>query len=663
MTTANMAANSVEPQGIQDLWRETLGDPGVSIAVLDGPVDRSHPSFAGADLRHVETVASGGAGDGPAAAHGTHAASIIFGQRGGPVAGVTPRCRGLIAPIFADGPNGALLPCSQIELARAILLAIEHGAHVVNISGGEPSPSGEAHPILASAIRTCAARGVLVVAAAGNEGCDCLHVPGALPWVLPVGAMDARGEPLAFSNWGGRYRTRGILAPGADIRGARPGGGAAADSGTSYAAAIVSGVAGLLLSLQRKLGQRPDPRAVKEALVGAAVGCDSLPSKDCRRVLAGRLNVKGAVWRVMQRGTAMDESTESQEAAEVQAAALASPGEGEANAVRAAASAGLAPRAVEAAPAVSAGAALADSPAESAPEGGTVLPSHAKESGCGCGGAGESCSCKGAGQAHLVYALGHLGFSFVSEARRDSLAQHMEGNPHDPGQLLAYLEANPWDAEAVIWTLNLDATPVYAIMPQGVFAAEAYQRLREFLKEQLTEGVERISLPGVALGKTQLMTGEVVPVVRPDLRCMYNWTTAALADAVKGAESGESGKGERKRGSATPRNGVTNFLERIYHELRNLGVTSQERAINYAATNAFNVGRIFEAALKAKMELDTIEVEPSPVCRQGSDCWDVKLLFFDPENVLRSRQAYRYTVDVSDICPVTVGGVRSWSVR
>src|SRR5207247_1268487 len=84
------------------------------------------------------------------------------------------------------------------------------GAHVVNISGGQFAPSGGAHPLLADAVRSCTSRGILVVAAAGNDGCDCLHLPAALPNVLTVGALDRAGRPLAFSNWGAAYRSHGI---------------------------------------------------------------------------------------------------------------------------------------------------------------------------------------------------------------------------------------------------------------------------------------------------------------------------------------------------------------------------------------------------------------------------------------------------------------------
>ena len=105
----------------------------------------------------------------------------------------------------------------------------------------------------------CANHGVLVVAAAGNDGCPCLHVPAAMPSVLVVGAMDGRGEPLDSSNWGEAYRTHGVLAPGEQIEGAAPGGGTAASNGTSFATALVSGVAALLMS-RRTATRSEEPR-------------------------------------------------------------------------------------------------------------------------------------------------------------------------------------------------------------------------------------------------------------------------------------------------------------------------------------------------------------------------------------------------------------------
>jgi cyanobactin maturation PatA/PatG family protease len=272
------------------------------------------------------------------------------------------------------------------------------------------------------------------------------------------------------------------------------------------------------------------------------------------------------------------------------------------------------------------------------------------------------------GGPSLVFALGTLGYDFGTEARRDSIAQHMAGpdnpapNPQDPTQLLAYLEANPDQAAAVIWTLSLDATPIYAVSPNGPFAAAAYERLRQFLGEQLTEGVERVSIPGVIAGQIRLMSGQTMPVIIPELRCMYSWSTAALIEAVCGKAPSKSAKAEEQETHDRKTEAVANFLQRIYHELRNLGLTSQERAMNYAGANLANANDIFESALKRNLELHSIDVAPSPICRPDSDCWDVKLLFFDPENVLRAKTVYQFTVDVSDVCPVMVGPVRSWSL-
>ena len=64
------------------------------------------------------------------------------------------------------------------------------------------------------------------------------------------------------------------------------------------------------------------------------------------------------------------------------------------------------------------------------------------------------------------------------------------------------------------------------------------------------------------------------------------------------------------------------------------------------------------------MQLDTIDVERSPICRPDSDCWDVKLIFFNPSKVFeQARKVYRFSIDVGDLVPVTVGSVRSWFVR
>jgi subtilisin family serine protease len=102
-------------QGLEALWAETPGDPEIRVAILDGPVELQHPAFSGARLRAMETLVPGTAGYGPATVHGTHIASIIFGQPGGPVAGLAPACTGIWSRSS---------PTAPMELFRPVLSSI-----------------------------------------------------------------------------------------------------------------------------------------------------------------------------------------------------------------------------------------------------------------------------------------------------------------------------------------------------------------------------------------------------------------------------------------------------------------------------------------------------------------------------------------------------------
>jgi subtilisin family serine protease len=73
---------------IHPLWAETRGDRRVCVAILDGPVDVSHPCLQGAALTQIPTLVSGTATNGPSSQHGTHVASIIFGQPGTAITGI-----------------------------------------------------------------------------------------------------------------------------------------------------------------------------------------------------------------------------------------------------------------------------------------------------------------------------------------------------------------------------------------------------------------------------------------------------------------------------------------------------------------------------------------------------------------------------------------------
>ena len=656
------------------------GDRNICVAILDGPVDIAHPCFQGADLTVLPTLAPTAArSDGFMSAHGTHVASIIFGQPETSVPGIAPQCRGLIVPIFADDRRST----KQLDLARGIERAVNAGAHVINISGGELTDFGEADGWLENAVSLCRQNNILLVAAAGNNGCDCLHVPAALPAVLAVGAMDERGHPLDFSNWGDTYEQQGILAPGEDILGAKPGGGTERLSGTSFATPIVSGVAALLLSEQVRRGETPDPQKVRQLLLQSALPCDDDVPEQARRCLAGRLNVSGAF--TLLKGGNMSEELATASAPSVEASCGCNGGlvaaeptteSGPMPARSVSEFPGASPATVEAAgplspqPLPSPAQPVTQMPAQPL----TQMPAPTQTLSMTTNQVTPSQAPSELADSQFVYVLGTLGYDFGTEARRDTFKQLMPpfdfagnmvpANPYDARQMVDYLGNNISEARSLIWTLNIELTPVYAIDPTGPFASETYHVLRELLQGQIQaedneEYVERVSIPGILTNRSvKLFSGQVIPVVEPQsTRGLYGWKVNGLVNAALEAVRAEGGDA----GEARIRQTLDGFLNRIYYDLRNLGTTSQDRALNFAVTNAFQAAQTFSQSVAVGMELDSVTVEKSPFCRLDSDCWDIKLKFFDPENNRRAKKIYRFTIDVSDLVPVTMGEVRSWS--
>ncbi len=682
---------------IEELWARTYGDPEICVAVLDGLVDLAHSCFEGANLRQLTTLVQGQADpSGLMSLHGTHITSVIFGQPNCPAPGIAPRCKGLIVPVFADDRR----KLSQLDLARAINTAREAGAQVINFSGGQLTSDGDAEVLLQDAVRACESEDVLLVAAAGNDGCDCLHVPAALPAVLAVGAMNEAGQPLDFSNWGASYGWNGILAPGENILGAKPGGGAARMSGTSFAAPIISGVAALLLSLLKQQGKHASPQRVRQALLRAATPCDRQTDRDCRRILAGKLNIPGTLDALGLSEVSPTNARKNSMNQELQAASVTgreNEADDQGHVESAAVTAACACNGVDAPLASDAvfhsnGETTADEPDSAAPAAirsstrvGLAPPAAPAPSGNGSAvvasspGAAPSpgvTASQSAGEAggNLVYALGTLGYDFGTEARRDSFKQLMPAfqiddtlvpaNPYDARQMVDYLAQYPSEALELIWTLNLELTPIYAIKPAGPYAGHVYDTLIQLMTGEVNaendpEYIERVSIPGKLTGQTvRLFSGQVVPVIEPqNNRGLYGWKVNSLVEAA--IESLKGGEGETPEDDAV-RASLRGFLSKVYYDLRNLGATSRDRALNFAATNAFQASATFYDAVRSGMDLDTIHVEKSPFCRMDSDCWDVKLRFFDPENNRRARIVYRFTLDVSDVIPVTVGDVRQW---
>jgi type VII secretion-associated serine protease mycosin len=223
---------------VTDAHRISRGN-GVTVAVIDTGV-QPVPSLKGNVLRGT-VVDPAGSGDGRAdrIGHGTAMAGLIaaHGTREDAGAlGIAPEAK--ILPIT---DNVGRVQGSNDLTATAINWAVAHGAEVINISsGGGPSPA------LRAAVQAALEADVVVVASAGNKpSATAVQFPAFYPGVIAVGAVDRNGNLASISTTG-----RGVVitAPGVDITSTGLNGQYRKGTGTSDAAAIVSGAVALIRS-------------------------------------------------------------------------------------------------------------------------------------------------------------------------------------------------------------------------------------------------------------------------------------------------------------------------------------------------------------------------------------------------------------------------------
>ena len=597
--------------GLDRLWSITRGRSDVRLAILDGQPDISSLAPQG----HNGTEE-----------HATLIHSIISGSRDELVAGIAPNCTVITIPIF--DPQAPSARASQEQLASAILEAINAGAQIINVSAAQFGDLLQLSSKLARAIEAAQGSKVLIVAATGNHGCAADTLPASIPGVLPVGAHDDDGMPLIFSNWGSGHRY-GVLAPGKTIPGACIGGGVCPSTGTSYATAIVTGVAALLLSASRELHTFVSAADLKTIIIDSCDKTCAQTAENKSACLAGTLDVAKATDRLMsiQNLTAASEEIITMQNTEFSnhETALLKPADQS----------------------------VARSPS-SIDRDVKIAPAD-----CGCSGSAEKCSCAGTG-LQLAYAIGRLGISFANSARRDSLWRSINGRregdlkPISDAELLAIFKKQPFAAQSVIWTLSRSEVPMYAIQPAGAFAADVYKWL---VKEWSDSGVEFVSIPGVISGELTLYDGITIPIIEPDLRGMYSWGNAGFTKKIVDARKNDM-KGATE---AQLTRDVERFFGKIYFAIRNKGLTPQERALNAAATNAFNFSDVITEAGGEGLTLRDVYAETSPLTRPGGDYQDVLLTFFNPRD--RQGQAplrARFTIDVSDTVPVMIGDPVTW---
>ena len=232
------------------LMARTSGNPDVTIGLIDGPVVTQHPDLAGGQLREIPGKNGGTCTqvNSTACLHGTFVAGILSSKRHSHAPAICPNCTLLIRPIFAETTSGReqMPSATPLELAAAIIETIDAGARVLNMSLGLAHPSTQGEQALNEALNHAVRRGVLVVAAAGNQGTLGSSAITRHPWVIPVVACTLAGRPTNESNLGSSLGRRGVRAPGDGITSLGAEGRSLTLGGTSVAVPFVTGTIALL---------------------------------------------------------------------------------------------------------------------------------------------------------------------------------------------------------------------------------------------------------------------------------------------------------------------------------------------------------------------------------------------------------------------------------
>lgn len=258
-------------------WGVTSGKSNIIIAVLDTGIDKGQEDLVGKVVAEVNFTDSSTTDD--IYGHGTHVAGIIaaWTKNGAGVAGLAHDCRLMNVKVADD--QGRF---DSAVAAKGVRWAVEHGANIINMSlvSTEPSPS------LEEAINYAWSKGAVVIAAAGNLVGTKIVYPAYYSNCIAVAATDSNDCVASWSSQGGWVD---VAAPGVDIYSTLPDNQYGYKSGTSMAAAYVSGLAALLFTLEKD--RNDDGFLNDEVRTAIENGCDVLNTG----AVKGRINAFNAV--------------------------------------------------------------------------------------------------------------------------------------------------------------------------------------------------------------------------------------------------------------------------------------------------------------------------------------------------------------------------------
>lgn len=253
--------------------------PYLHVAVLDTGIDYAHTDLQGAVVYCIVSLNNGATyyegtnlrNCRDPNGHGTHVAGIIAARlNGAGVAGVAPKVRLYAVRVLSASGSGYIS-----DVAKGIVEATKGPDDVAGNSDDvdviSMSLGGPHSDTLYNAVKYAYSYGVVLVAAAGNEGASSPSYPAAYPEVIAVGAVDRNYNVPSWSN-----RNPDLVAPGVDILSTYPNNKYAYMSGTSMACPHVSGVVALMQAIRQAFGLRKlTPDEVRYILINTAIDLGS----------------------------------------------------------------------------------------------------------------------------------------------------------------------------------------------------------------------------------------------------------------------------------------------------------------------------------------------------------------------------------------------------
>ncbi|MCC7167305.1 MAG: S8 family serine peptidase [Rhodospirillales bacterium] len=583
--------------GLEGIRARTAGNEAILIGIIDGPVERAHPALRGARFLGSPNVAAGSCAKVPQAAcrHGTFVSGLLAATGDDGFAGLCPGCRFLNWPVFSDQVTG--IPRIEPEtLAAAIEGCIDQGAGIINLSLCWDRLEGLRDGGLGAALDRAAERGVLVVAAAGNQSTlGSSNITGH-PWVIPVVGGKGAGAPLINATLAPSVASGGVMAPGLGVAAPMAGGGIGTFSGSSAAVPFVTAALALLWSLMPKARARELRWAVAQPRLASSL---LPPWLDANRAW-GRLRASALPIPIPTKERAMSESLSSDS------------------------------RPVETPVPLPAFVPADDAASTPAPP-------------------AKSCGCAGGDAEPLVpvYALGKIEARFPSAGIEREFQQAAQGlktkGLTDDQVIRAVLSApaNRYLARQMCWVLSVGG--------RGGFGGVDAYILR--LKDPADLDLLVQALPDVKTAEfVDVVIGQKGPLIPPGscgnltapmlaVDQIYSFDVASMVDAIPKPD---------KMAKAEFAAAARQLFDRVQQLRDNVGISDDHRAVNYLITRAPRVYALVADQFAQDAQLADVQVLPSRIAGARNL---VNVVFTFRSRKTGVEEKFRIRVDASETFP------------